>query len=269
LSVGTAARPRTRVWATAFGGLMLRDLAVLRKDWGTFLVRVLMQPLLLIFVFGYVLPRIGGGVEEGFANVLLPGVLAMAVIFQGIQAVALPLVQEFGYTKEIEDRVMAPLPVPGVALEKVAIGALQGVVAAAMVFPLAYLMPIGEIHVSWDHPGALIAVLILGPLLAGFLGLAIGTRFPPQRVPLIFSVIILPLVFLGSVYYPWQDLSAIRWLQVISLADPLVYLSEGFRTALTPQFPHMPLAASLGAMAVAVAGLGWLGIRGFSRRVID
>jgi ABC-2 type transport system permease protein len=242
---------------------MLRDLAVLRKDWGTFLVRVLMQPLLLIFVFGYVLPRIGGGVEEGFANVLLPGVLAMAVIFQGIQAVALPLVQEFGYTKEIEDRVMAPLPVPGVALEKVAIGALQGVVAAAMVFPL------GEIHVSWDHPGALIAVLILGPLLAGFLGLAIGTRFPPQRVPLIFSVIILPLVFLGSVYYPWQDLSAIRWLQVISLADPLVYLSEGFRTALTPQFPHMPLAASLGAMAVAVAGLGWLGIRGFSRRVID
>jgi hypothetical protein len=31
----------------------------------------------------------------------------------------------------------------------------------------------------------------------------------------------------------------------------------------------MPLAASLGAMAVAVAGLGWLGIRGFSRRVID
>ena len=45
----------------------------------------------------------------------MPGVIAIACIFQGIQAVALPLVQEFGYTREIEDRVMAPLPVWAVA----------------------------------------------------------------------------------------------------------------------------------------------------------
>src|SRR5262249_59193031 len=105
--------------------------------------------------------------------------------------------------------------------------------------------------------------------MPGFRGVAIGTRFPPQKVPLIFSVIILPLVFLGAVYYPWEQLHTIRWLQVLSLADPLVYLSEGFRAALTPQFPHMPLAAIYGALVAAIAGLGWLGIRGFYRRVID
>jgi ABC-2 type transport system permease protein len=265
----TTTRSRGSTYLTAAGALMLRDLSVLRRDWTTFGVRVLMQPLLLIFVFGYVLPKIGGGVEAGFANVLVPGVLAMAVIFQGIQAVALPLVQEFGYTKEIEDRVMAPLPTWAVAGEKVAMGALQGIVAAALVFPLAYLLPIGQVTVSWAHPLELIAILILGPAMAGFLGLAIGTRFPPQKVPLIFSVIILPLVFLGAVYYPWEQLHAIRWLQIVSLADPLVYLSEGFRAALTPQFPHMPLGAIYGALVAAIAGLGWLGIRGFYRRVID
>ncbi len=37
-------------------------------------------------------------------------------MFQGIQAVALPLANEFGYTKEIEDRVLAPLPVSMVAI---------------------------------------------------------------------------------------------------------------------------------------------------------
>ena len=42
---------------------------------------------------------------------LVAGVVGLAIIFQGIQAVALPLVQEFGYTREIEDRVLAPLPV--------------------------------------------------------------------------------------------------------------------------------------------------------------
>ena len=43
-------------------------------------------------------------------------------MFQGIQAVALPLVQEFGFTREIEDRVLAPLPVELVAFEKVVPG---------------------------------------------------------------------------------------------------------------------------------------------------
>ena len=57
---------------------------------------------------------------------LVAGVVGLSIMFQGIQAVALPMVQEFGYTKEIEDRVLAPLPVVLVALEKVVFGALQG-----------------------------------------------------------------------------------------------------------------------------------------------
>ena len=102
---------------TAFGALLLRDLAVLRKNLPEFVMRVVMQPVLFVFVFTYVFPKIGQGVggrgrsEAEFASLLVPGVVAIACIFQGMQAVALPLVQEFGYTREIEDRVMAPLPV--------------------------------------------------------------------------------------------------------------------------------------------------------------
>ena len=105
-----------------------------------------MQPLLLVFVFTYVFPKIGQGVGGSRARsdvleLLVAGVVAIACIFQGIQAVALPLVQEFGYTREIEDRVMAPLPVWGVAAEKIVAGALQGLLAAFIVFPLAHVDP--------------------------------------------------------------------------------------------------------------------------------
>ena len=78
-----------------------------------------MQPLLLMFVFTYVFPKIGQGVgggaggEAAFTSTLVAGVVGLAIVFQGIQAVALPLVQEFGYSKEIEDRVLAPLPTQG------------------------------------------------------------------------------------------------------------------------------------------------------------
>ena len=54
-----------------------------------------------------------------FATVLVAGVVGISIMFQGIQSVALPMSTEFGYTKEIEDRVLAPMPVWLVALGKV------------------------------------------------------------------------------------------------------------------------------------------------------
>ena len=100
-------------------------MAVLYKTLAMVLVRTAMQPVLLIFVFTYVFPRIGQGVggggerSAGFSTLLVAGVVGLSVIFTGIQAVALPLVNEFGYTKEIEDRILAPLPVWAVAVEKI------------------------------------------------------------------------------------------------------------------------------------------------------
>ena len=51
------------------------------------------------------------------------------------------------------------------------------------------------------------------------------------------------------------------------LVNPLVYMSEGFRMALTP-VPHMPAVAVFAALVGFVVGLAWLGIDGFRRRVL-
>src|SRR5207247_7898351 len=117
--------------SVAFAALLLRDLSVLRKEFGQFIARTVMQPLLFVFVFAYVFPKIGQGVggaagSAAFSSILVPGVVAIACIFQGIQAVALPLVQEFGSSRAIEDRVMAPLPVWGGALGEVVGGGIRG-----------------------------------------------------------------------------------------------------------------------------------------------
>jgi ABC-2 type transport system permease protein len=265
-------RPRRTAAFTAFRALLLRDLAVLRKELPIFVVRTVMQPLLLLFVFTYVFPRIGqavGGPGAGasdFSTMLVSGVIATAMIFQGIQAVALPLVREFGYTREIEDRVLAPLPVWAVAVEKIISGALQALIAGAIVFPLAAVIPVSDLHlrVSW---AALIAVAPLAALAGASLGLALGTRVQPHQVPLMFSVIVIPITFLGATYYPWARLTPIPWLKVAVLVNPLVYMSEGFRMALTPA-AHMPAPAVYAALVGFVLALGWLGVDGFRRRVL-
>jgi ABC-2 type transport system permease protein len=264
-------RPPRRTAARAFLALLERDLAVLRKEAPIFVVRTIMQPLLLLFVFTYVFPRIGqavggtGAAAADFSTMLVAGVVATAMIFQGIQAVALPLVREFGYTREIEDRVLAPLPVWGVAVAKIVSGALQALLAGAIVLPLAVVLPVSDVHLHVDW-AALLTVAPLAALAGAALGLTLGTRVQPHQVPLMFSVIVIPVTFLGATYYPWARLTPIPWLKAAVLVNPLVYMSEGFRMALTP-VAHMPGPAVYAALVGFVLLLGWLGIDGFRRRV--
>ncbi len=270
----TTLAPRLRstrsATTAAFAALLLRDLVVLRKNLREFIPRTILQPLLLVFVFAYVFPKIGQGVgganSSAFSTLLVAGVIALAVLFQGIQAVALPMVTEFGVTREIEDRVLAPLPVSLVAVEKIVSGALQGLFAALIVFPIAAVVPATPVHLK-IHWLVLVTFAPLACLMCSALGLMFGTVFNPRTVPMLFGVVVLPITFLGCIYYSWAALEPIRWLQVAVLVNPLVYVSEGFRAALT-DVPTM----SLWAVYPAVVGFGLLfgaiGIRFFRKRVI-
>jgi ABC-2 type transport system permease protein len=258
----------------AFGALLLRDLTVLRKNLFEFIMRTIMQPLLFVFVFTYVFPKIGQGIggakgEAAFSSLLVPGVVAIACIFQGIQAVAIPLVQDFGYSREIEDRVMAPLPVYAVALEKILAGAIQGVIAAAIVFPLAAIVPTTKVHLT-VHPLELLTVLPIAAALGSSLGMTIGTRVEPRQVPLVFGIVVIPITFLGATYYAWEKLTPILWLKIVVLVNPLVYMSEGFRISLLPtplNQQHMPTLAVYAALIGYTLLLGWVGVEGFRKRV--
>jgi len=273
LAIAPAVAPTIEASSSgAFVAMLGRDLRVLVKTLPVFLLRTVMQPVLLMFVFTYVFPRIGQAVGGGgakaavFSTLLVSGVVGLSMIFQGIQSVALPLVQEFGFTREIEDRVLAPLPVWAVGAQKIASGALQALVAAVVVFPFGYLIPTTSVHLRFDWP-VLLTVTPLACVLCASLGLAVGTSFDSRQVPLIFTIIVLPITFLGAVYYPWSSLTPIAWLKVGVLVNPLIYISEGLRAGLT-NVPHMPLAAVYGAMVGYTALLGALGIRGFKKRVL-
>jgi ABC-2 type transport system permease protein len=248
---------------------------VLSRELAPFVLRVVMQPLLFLFVFTYVFPHMNTsnpmatGAGPNFATILLPGLMAVAIMFSGIAGVALPLATEFGVTREIDDRVMCPLPVTAVAIEKVCFSAMQSVMAAILIVPLAYLVPSTPVHVHVSNWPLLIVVLLLASLTAGALGLAIGSNVKPSQIGLIFSIVVIPITFLGCVYYPWAFLSHIRWLQIAVLANPIVYMSEGLRAALTPSVPHMPATLIVMALLVSLGLLWTLGIKGFLRRVIS
>lgn len=263
---------RTTVWA-AVRGLWARDLRVLRREGVAFALRTVMNPLLVVFVFTYVLPRSGQGFQVAgggsFATILTPGLIAVAMVFTGVAAVALPLSIELGSTREIEDRILAPVPLATVPLARIAFGAMQSILSGALIFPIVLLIPATDVAVHVASWPLLIAMLIGAAWTSAALGLFLGTVVKPSQIGLLFALVITPITFLGCVYYPWASLHAIRWLQLGVLINPLVYMSEGLRTALTSKVPHMSVAITIPALAVMAVGLTWLGVVTFRRRVID
>jgi len=147
-------------------------------------------------------------------------------------------------------------------------GALQGLIAAAIVFPLAMFVPATPVHLD-VRPLLLFTLLPLAAGTAASLGLVLGTRVQPRQVPLLFGIVVIPIVFLGATYYPWATLTPIPWLKAVVLLNPLVYMSEGMRISLTPQVPHMPYVAVYGGLIGFTALFLALGIDGFRKRVLS
>ena len=253
--------------SSVFLALLRRDVTVARKELPFFLVRTIMQPLLFIIVFGALLPRMGF-VGAAYRTALLPGILAISLTMSAIQAVALPMMQDFGWTKEIEDRLLAPVPTRVVAAEKIVAAVIQALIAAIVVLPIARFI-MGPIpNLSFTNSWAIVLIALLGATAFSSLGMWLGTAISPQQIGLMFSVIVAPMIFFGCAYYPWRGLDKLPVVKYLVLLNPLVYVAEGLRGVMTPDTPHMSLGVVIVAL-ILLAGAGWmLGMRSFYKRAI-
>jgi ABC-2 type transport system permease protein len=253
---------------TTFIALLHRDLRVARRELQYFILRVALQPLLFTFIFGYVMPRMGI-IQQGYTAMLLPGILGLSMTLSSMQAVALPLVIDFGWTKEIEDRLLAPISIVGVGVEKIIVGIVQAIIAGIVVLPLAWLMMGTRLSLRPIDIVQVVAVALLSSWLFAAFGMVVGTVAAPQQISLVFTVLLAPMIFFGCAYYPWATLHVIPWFQYAVLLNPLVYANEGFRLALTPQMPHMSPWLVYGALVGFSLLFTWAGLRKFEHRALD
>jgi len=262
-----------------FGAMMAREFRVLGRNAPSTFIRAVMQPLLFAFVFAYVLPKIGSGFGTGaaaasgltFATILVPGLMGSMFLMQGMFGTTMPLVMEFSWQRTIEDRALAPVPIRVLAIQKITAGAIQAFIGAAIVFPVVYWVhaPGQGPHIHVTNWFLLAAVMVFSSTLTASMGLWLGTVVDPRKMQMVFAVVLLPLTMLGCVYYPWSALHVIRWLQILVLINPMVYMTEGLRAALTPSIGHMPLWAIMLALVGGTAVFGYLGVRTFRNRVVN
>ena len=252
----------------AFGAMLARDAHVARRNAIQLFFQTFLQPLLFVFIFGRVM--VGSGyMPPQYKSLLLPGIIAISMVFTGIWAVAMPLIAEFQWTREIEDRLLAPIDIHWIAIEKVIAGMIQAAVAGLVVIPLAWLVLRPGLDISIHSPLEFVAIILLVSAFSACGGLALGCSMNQQHIGLMFSMLLTPMIFFGCTYYPWSALKNFPVLQKAVLINPIVYASEGMRATLVPQFSHLPTLVTLVALLVFDLGLLYIGLRQFDKKAIS
>jgi ABC-2 type transport system permease protein len=254
-------------WKT-FLALLARDAHVARRNLVPLLFQTFLQPLLFVFIFGRVM--VGSGyMPVAYKSLLLPGIMAISMVFTGIWAVAMPLIGEFQFTREIEDRLLAPIDISWVAIEKVVAGLIQALVTGLAVIPLAWVILRPGLELHLPNPALFVCITLLVASFSACGGLALGCSVDQQHIGLMFSMVLTPMIFFGCTYYPWSALNKFPILQKVVLINPLAYASEGLRASLVPQFPHLSLPLILVALTAFDVLFLVVGLRQFEKKAVS
>jgi ABC-2 type transport system permease protein len=254
-------------WKT-FLALLARDARVARRNFVPLLLQTFLQPMMFVFIFGRVMVS-SGFMPPAYKSLLLPGIMAITMAFTGVWAVAMPLIAEFQFTREIEDRLLAPINISWLAMEKVFFGTLQSLISGLAVIPAAWLLLRPGVELNIRSPLSFASVTLLVALFSACGGLALGCSVDQTHIGLMFSMVMTPMIFFGCAYYPWSALEHFPILQRVVLVNPLVYASEGLRGTLVPQFPHLSLVAVLIGLIFFDTLLLGVGLRQFHRKAVS
>jgi len=254
-------------WKTFFA-LLARDAHVARRNVVPLVLQTFLQPMMFVFIFGRVMVS-SGYMPAAYKSLLLPGIMAISMVFTGVWAVAMPLIGEFQFTREIEDRLLAPMEISWLAIEKVLFGTMQAIIAGLAVIPAAWVLLRPGVDLNMRSPLGFATVTLLVALFSACGGLALGCSVNQAHIGLMFSMVLTPMIFFGCTYYPWSALGHFPILQKVVLVNPLVYASEGLRGTLVPQFPHLPVLAVLVGLTLFDAVLLAVGLRQFQRKAVS
>jgi ABC-2 type transport system permease protein len=125
-------------WTTFFA-LLARDAHVARRNVIPLLMQTFLQPMMFVFIFGRVMVS-SGYMPAAYKSLLLPGIMAISMVFTGVWAVAMPLIRRISIHAR-DRRPPARADRNFMAGDRESIfGTLQAIVAGVAVIPLAWLL---------------------------------------------------------------------------------------------------------------------------------
>ena len=210
--------------STGLLALTHREVVRVLKLWSQTIAAPVVSSFLFIVVFGLSLGgrirQVGGVDYEVF---IVPGLITMAMV-QAAYSNNSSTVFQARFDRYINDILASPM-----RPWEINLGLTLGGVVRALLIALALLalsLPIADLPVR--EPLVLVAATALGLTLFASLGVVVGIYAQTwDHAGFVNNIVILPLTFLGGVFYS-VDLLPAPWAE-ISHANPIFYLVQAMR----------------------------------------
>lgn len=214
------------------------------KLWSQTIVAPVLASFLFILVFGL---SLGGRIRAidgvDYEVFIVPGLITMAMV-QAAYANNASSIFQARFDRYINDILSAPMP----SWQLNAGYVLGGVFRALLIGVSLLVLAIVIVDVPVDRPFALVAAIGVGLLLFASLGVVVGIYAESwDFTTFINNIVILPLVFVGGVFYsvdvlpsPWEELSHF---------NPVFYLVNAVRFGFLGE-SDVSIWLSLGVVAV-------------------
>jgi len=234
--------PRWQSWLP-FYTLLQKEVRRFLRVASQTLVTPVITASLYLFIFGATLgERIS--VLEGFsyAQFVIPGLILMGIINNSFSNAASSLFMS-RYLGNIVDLLVTPVTPAQFIMAYTLAAMMRGLAVGLIVWLISTLFA----TLPWAHPLAAVIMASLASFLFaqfGIIAAIYANNF--DSLAMYTNFIILPLIYLGGVFYPISILPAV-WAGLSHL-NPLFYLIDGFRYALLG-VGDLPLPVSFGTVA--------------------
>jgi ABC-2 type transport system permease protein len=105
-------------------------------------------------------------------------------------------------------------------------------------------------------------LVVLGALMFISLGYVVASFVPTEEsANMVTSILQFPLMFLSGIFFPLESLPG--FLKVVAAALPLTYLGDALRQVMVGGTPFVPVALSVGVLAVWLVACFGLSARFF------
>ncbi len=195
-----------------------------------------------------------------YVSFLVPGVVAMALMTNGIYGVSGTFVtyRQRGVLRRLK---ATPIPLPSFVGSRVLVHLLLALIQAALVIAVG----VGMFHVHMASGPTLERMAVLALLgSGGFVSIGFFVAAISKNVEIaaaLGQVIGTPMMFLSGIFFPMNNAPA--WIQPVVKAMPLYYLANAMRDVMVKGFPLWAVRWDILILAIVTGFFFVLSVRFF------
>lgn len=202
------------------------DIRKLRHDPSELITRMV-QPVIWLLIFGQAMSNTKA-IPTGslsYLDFIAPGILAQSILFISIFfGISLIWERDLGTLHKI---MASPAPRSLLVIGRALAAGIRGISQIFIIYLISYFL---GVHLRWElHAilGIIVSVILGGAIFATFSLIAATVIKKRERFMGIGQVLTMPLFFASNALYPIEIMP--KWLQVVSLINPLSYLVDALR----------------------------------------